>query len=213
MVRRSQTEGAAMANQVQTAGTPKADEILRVGQELMQTNGYDGFSYRDIADRVGIKSASIHYHFPAKADLALAVARRYRTDFAAAVDDLAQQNSDELSQLVGFAGIFQSTLEDLDRVCLCGMLATESSSVPDEVNAEAEQFFTDQHKWISATITAGINKGTIREVERPEVFAQTFLSALEGAMIMARSMKRPQYLADVAAHLIAILRPASKPVP
>ena len=67
----------------------KADEILEVGQELIQTVGYDGFSYRDIADRVGIKSASIHYYYPAKTDLACAAARKYRVDFSAGVTEMA----------------------------------------------------------------------------------------------------------------------------
>ena len=59
-----------MANKTKTNDISKEDEILEVGQELIQTVGYDGFSYRDIADRVGIKSASVHYYFPAKTDLA-----------------------------------------------------------------------------------------------------------------------------------------------
>ena len=67
----------ATKTKTKTNDISKADEILEVGQELIQTVGYDGFSYRDIADRVGIKSASVHYYFPAKTDLAEAVAKQY----------------------------------------------------------------------------------------------------------------------------------------
>ena len=74
-----------MAEKIKPVEKSKADEILEVGQEFIQTVGYDGFSYRDIADRVGIKSASVHYYFPSKSDLALAVARQYRSDFSLAL--------------------------------------------------------------------------------------------------------------------------------
>ena len=196
-----------MAKTAQEGQTSKADEILSVGQELMQTDGYDGFSYRDIADRVGIKSATIHYYFPTKSDLALAVARRYRAEFEETVQGLAVDSADPIEQLAGFAGIFQSTLEDLDRVCLCDMLASEYSSLPDEVRDEVGQFFTDQQAWIGATISSGIESGSIAAVADPDLFAQTFLSALEGAMVMARSMNKPDYLATVASQLLGLLDP------
>lgn len=200
-----------MSEPVETtsAHPSKADEIMLVGQELMQTHGYDGFSYRDVAARVGIKSATIHYYFPAKADLALAVARKYRSEFASAVDDLTAQRPDPVDQLVGFAEIFQSTLEDQDRVCLCGMLASESSSLPDVVLAETAQFFREQEAWISATLAEGVDSGTINDIGPPDILAKTILSALEGAMIVARSMGRPEHLDDVSSQLVALLRPES----
>ncbi len=186
----------------------KADEILEVGQELIQTVGYDGFSYRDIADRVGIKSASIHYYYPAKTDLACAAARKYRVDFSAGVTEMAAGRPTPLEQLAGFAEIFQNTLEKLNRVCLCGMLASEASSIPEIVTAETDAFFTEQQAWLRETITSGIENGSIDGNVDADAFAQTFLSALEGAMIMARCMDRPEHLAQVANQLISLLQPA-----
>ena len=52
--------------------------ILDVAERRIRAHGYNGFSFREIADEIGIKSASVHYHFPTKADLAAAVAKRYR---------------------------------------------------------------------------------------------------------------------------------------
>jgi len=43
--------------------------ILTVAEGLIQSQGYNTFSYRDIANQVGVKTSSIHYHFPTKADL------------------------------------------------------------------------------------------------------------------------------------------------
>lgn len=197
-----------MPKQTTQEKTSKADEILEVGQELIQTVGYDGFSYRDIADRVGIKSASVHYYYPAKTDLARAAARQYREDFAVTVSEL-ETEPNPFNRLVGFANIFQNTLENLNRVCLCGMLASESSSVPEEVRTEMDGFFAEQQAWIAKTIKDGIDHGTIRDETNPDGFAQTFLSALEGAMIMARSAERPAHLAEVIEQLLALLTPVT----
>jgi len=184
----------------------KADEILCVGQELIQTQGYDGFSFRDIADRVGIKSASIHYHFPTKADLALAATQRYRTDFQSAVTQIDDQGLAPLDRLNGFVQIFQDTLEKHDRVCLAGMLASEADSLPSEVRVEIEQFFIEQQLWLRNTIEDGIAAEEVAASVESASFAQMFLSALEGAMILARSMKQPEHLTGVGSELISLLR-------
>ena len=194
-----------MANKTKTNDISKADEILEVGQELIQTVGYDGFSYRDIADRVGIKSASVHYYFPAKTDLAEAVAKQYRIEFAETVREISANTPGALERLEELAGIFQGTLENLDRVCLCGMLASESSSVPDKVSAQTRMFFSEQQDWISQTIADGIDDGTISATTQPNEFAKTFLSALEGAMMLARSMEQPEHLRSVSNQMIALL--------
>ena len=194
-----------MANKTKTNDISKEDEILEVGQELIQTVGYDGFSYRDIADRVGIKSASVHYYFPAKTDLAEAVAKQYRIEFAETVREISANTPGALERLEEFAGIFQGTLENLDRVCLCGMLASESSSVPDKVSAQTRMFFSEQQDWISQTIADGIDDGTISATTQPNEFAKTFLSALEGAMMLARSMEQPEHLRSVSNQMIALL--------
>ena len=194
-----------MANKTKTSDISKADEILEVGQELIQTVGYDGFSYRDIADRVGIKSASVHYYFPAKTDLAEAVAKQYRIEFAETVREISANTPGALERLEEFAGIFQGTLENLDRVCLCGMLASESSSVPDKVSAQTRMFFSEQQDWISQTIADGIDDGTISATTQPNEFAKTFLSALEGAMMLARSMEQPEHLRSVSDQMIELL--------
>jgi len=43
----------------------------------MRAGGFHACSFREIATDVGIKSASVHHHFPAKADLGAALVARY----------------------------------------------------------------------------------------------------------------------------------------
>ncbi|WP_438876632.1 TetR/AcrR family transcriptional regulator, partial [Bacillus cereus group sp. BC7] len=47
------------------------EQILDHAITLMMLRGYNGFSYRDLSDLVGVKTSSIHYYFPSKDDLVL----------------------------------------------------------------------------------------------------------------------------------------------
>ena len=70
------------------------EAILSAAKNAAQAHGYSGLNFRDLAEDVGIKSASIYYHFPSKADLGAAVARRYWEDTAAALETISAETPD-----------------------------------------------------------------------------------------------------------------------
>lgn len=63
--------------------TDTKDNILDTMQALIQTRGYSAVSYQDIAAELGIRKASIHYHFATKSELGVAVVERYGREFGA----------------------------------------------------------------------------------------------------------------------------------
>jgi len=191
--------------QTKTEPNEKAQEILKVAQELIQTRGYNGFSFRDVAAAVGIKSASIHYHFPTKAELARATALAYRTTFSAALDRLRETHSSAPELLRAYGEFFFSTLNDHGRVCLAGILASDAGALPQEVRAETTRFFDAQHIWIAEVLAQGQAAGEVNRAIDPATFAKTFLAGLEGAMIIARSTETPQDLRDTVEQLIALV--------
>ncbi len=163
------------------------DTILDVAQGLLQTRGYNGFSYRDIAGAVGIRTASLHYHFPGKADLGVALAARYRLRFNEALEDINARTDDARRRLECYADLFRKTLGVDSRLCLCGMLGAEIATLPDPVMAEVNGFFRDNEAWLTAIIAAGQNDGTLRSDTPAVDQARLVLAALEGAMIVARA--------------------------
>jgi len=52
------------------------EKILDAAQDLIQTRSFHGFSFQDIADRVGIQKPSLYHYFDSKEALALAVLER-----------------------------------------------------------------------------------------------------------------------------------------
>ena len=103
--------------------------VLDVAERLIQTRGFNGFSYADVAEEVGITKASLHYHFPTKADLGLSLVHRYQENFEEALAELARGGGDTRTLLEGYAELYRSVLRK-DRMCLCGMLAAEHSTLP-----------------------------------------------------------------------------------
>jgi TetR/AcrR family transcriptional repressor of nem operon len=55
--------------------------LLKLGSELLLSRGYNGFSYQDLSERLSIRKASIHHHFPSKEDLGLVLLDMYRKGF------------------------------------------------------------------------------------------------------------------------------------
>lgn len=62
--------------------TPATRErILHAALDLFASRGYQRTSVREIADRVGVTKAAVHYHFPRKIDMMLAIAEPVWHDF------------------------------------------------------------------------------------------------------------------------------------
>ena len=175
----------------------KSEEILSVAQDLIQTKGYNGFSYRDIAAAIGIKSASIHYHFPTKGDLGQAAAARYSDRFAQLLTSVTENTSSTRKRLESYAALFRKTLVEGDRLCMCGMLAGEVETVPEAVRAEVARFFESQTLWLTEVLQAGIDKGEISSSVNAKTWAIAFLSSLEGSMLVSRGFGNCKHF-DVA---------------
>jgi AcrR family transcriptional regulator len=110
--------------------TGKAGEILDSAERQARRRGYNGFSFRDLAADVGIKSASVHYHFPTKAELGAAVAQRYTERFMAHLGDPADPEVAPDALLERYVAAFRRALVRDRQMCLCGLLGAEVESLP-----------------------------------------------------------------------------------
>src|SRR5512143_483091 len=120
-----------------TAPKPRsatAEQILDLAETLIQTRGYSAFSYQDIADSLGIRKASIHYHFPSKTDLGIAVINRYIDRFGAGLTAIADdQSQSSFTMLDFYVQPYLQFASTPDRVCLSGTLAGEMLALPPEL--------------------------------------------------------------------------------
>ena len=152
--------------------------ILDLADQLTRSKGFNGFSYLDLAAEIGIKNSSIHYHFKAKSDLALAMVERYRETTTDSFSQLDQQVKNPQDRLAAVIDYFQSDLRD-GKICLCGMMAAEFHSISESVRRELTLFFRDFQDWLSKQFSE-------MAYPNPPLTALQFLSALEGSLLLAR---------------------------
>src|SRR5687767_9466094 len=100
--------------------SPKAAEIAICAQALLATRGYNGFSYADISEAVHISKASIHHHFPSKAELVQTVLRRYREQGREGLAALQKSVADPLDRLRAYTGYWETCIRDgSSPFCIC----------------------------------------------------------------------------------------------
>lgn len=182
-----------------------AGRILDLAEGLIQRRGYEAYSYADIADALQIRKASIHYHFQSKGELTRAVAARYRAAFSVTVADLQVECPDPSTRLMRYVRLFRDALRDGDHMCLYGMLASDSATLPEPVRAEVNGFFDDQEAWLTALLREGRTSGVFEFEGKAEDAAGALLAGLEGAMLVARSRRDVKYFAAVALRLVGAL--------
>ena len=177
---------------------PKADEILDAAQEMVQQHGYHGFSFREVAKAVGIKSASVHYHFATKEQLGMALARRYTDRVMEHLGDPDDPNADPDVLLGRFIGVFRHVLKNDGLMCLCGMLGAETRTLPEPVAVEARRFFSRTVTWLTGVLR---RRDRALSADQAEVRALAAIATLEGSMIVARTLDDLGTFDRIAANL------------
>ncbi len=162
-------------------------QILEVATELVQTRGYSAFSYQDLSARLGITKASIHHHFPSKADLGLAVAEQYRADVEAALADAKRTSDDPRVQLDGYLQVVLEIIKTDDRICPAGSVQSDINVVPAAMGTAMCALAQDVIGWIAEVITAGRARGVMDFPGTPAHHAALIFSATQGAMQYGRA--------------------------
>ncbi|HEY0207775.1 TetR/AcrR family transcriptional regulator [Acerihabitans sp.] len=182
--------------------SPKATEIVMHAKLLLAAGGYNSFSYADISERVHISKASIHHHFPSKAELVRVVVARYREEARVGMAMLDSQVSDPLAELHAYTDYWSTCIyEGTSSFCICAMLAAELLTIPGLVAEEVRGHFQDQTIWLGTILQKGAAQGQFRLWDSPVVEAGTFMATVHGAMLAARAYGDPQTFQ-------AIVRPA-----
>ena len=178
--------------------------ILDVAERLVQTRGFNRFSYADIAREVGVTKPALHYHFPSKTDLGVAIIGRYHERFTSALAGLEGAGIGPLEALARYIGLYRDVLRR-DRLCLCGMLAAESETLPEAMRSAIVRFFDDNVAWLTNTLLAGKQARVLRFYAPAAQEAATLLSSLEGAMLIARLRHDPDSFDATSERLVATL--------
>jgi TetR/AcrR family transcriptional repressor of nem operon len=178
-----------------------SQRILDIAERLVQTRGFNGFSYADIAEAMKVTKASLHYHYPAKADLGKELIERYERNFLAALAKIDAESADAREKLRRYAAIYADVLS-ADRMCLCGMLAAEFATLPKPMRDPMRHFFDENEKWLTKVLQEGKKEKRLKFSGSAADAAQMLIGSLEGAMMIARSYGDPKRFEAVAERLV-----------
>lgn len=170
--------------------TNTREQIVSRGRDLLQCCGYDGFSYRDISNPLGIKNAAIHYHFPCKADLGEAILEEWLADIKQQIRHAREKGYSPQQQLEEF--FRQSLAEAADgwKVCPFGALSINHEQLPDSMQDLMMDIRITVHEWLAANLKAGREDGSVHFKGCPEAKALEMAAAIQGARQISKVMER-----------------------
>lgn len=175
--------------------TDRAEQILDIAEREMRKGGFDAVSFRDIASAIGIKSASVHYHFPTKADLSKSVTRRYADRFIEALESPSDPSETAKDRLQRLAAAYLGAYKSESSTCLCTVLASVVSHLPEETSAQIRAFYRRLGDWIDMALSD----------HETSLTPSLIIGALQGAMILAIATEDETPLNEAEAFLLKTL--------
>ncbi len=166
---------------------------MNAAKRMIQKNGIDSFSFRTLAEIVNIKSSSVHYHFPKKDDLLVAIAIEYNNSFFKILDRLKQDNLSSREKLLKLIELFEDTKKK-DLLCLCGMLAANNNNLTEQSQKEVNNFFLRVTEWINDILDIAKKNNELNSRLKTKSLSNILISSFEGALLIDRVDKKFKYL-------------------
>lgn len=161
----------------------KRIQLKDVATDAVQRSGLNNLSFRTLADQVGVKSSSVHYYFPEKADLAAVLIENYTDDFMSNLESIGRQKKSLKQKLTAFVKLFED-VSSADKFCLCGMMAAEVAMLNDSNKALLAQYFNKIEDWLFTQYEG--HQDQINTDLDSRTLARLALSGLEGAILLDR---------------------------
>lgn len=128
------------------------ERIIDLAARLIKTRGFNAFSYKDIADPLEIKNAAIHYYFPSKADLGIAVVEQEMEKMALNKLKWATLPEDKQLQLL-FERFSRKSLQGF--ICLMGSLSPDFETLPAPMQERVKQMSEGILQWTALCLENG----------------------------------------------------------
>lgn len=165
------------------------DQIAAAATQAIQQAGVHSVSFRTLADAIGVKSSSVHYHFPTKGDLTLALVQQYSAAFAEKLQSIERSSATLGQRMQQFIDVFETVLSRND-LCLCGMLAAELAELDDASKSALATFFRLTESWLEKQLQTSSQPLALPA----SALAPVLLAGLEGALLLDRTEDSTRYI-------------------
>lgn len=164
----------------------RKEEILALADQLVKSVGYDGFSYADLSDKLGITKASVHHHFPHKEDLGVALCGTYAEYLGNKFAAIEAQGGDAWSKLEAYFIGGAALVEDHGKTCPVSALQAQVNTLPAPVKERLKALDDQELGFVARVLEAGRARGELRFQGESAAQAALLLSSYKGALSFAR---------------------------
>jgi len=172
------------------------EKLLDAAEYRMRRGGYNCVSFRDLASDTQIKSSSVHYHYPKKEDLGLALVERYSTQFNDSLSAQTKNAKTTKDYLKAYQEVIRAALIKDDAICLCGLLGAEGAGLPEIVQERVQEFFNENINWLISILPSDMSQAKKLST------ANTLLAGHQGAMMLAKNMQDNKIFDDITNQLL-----------
>ena len=176
-------------------------KLLNSAEDLVRRRGFDGMSFADVAQANDIKTASIHYHFPGKSALGVALMKRYAESLDDALRDLHASDLTAREKLLQVIARYRAALKGGDSMCLCVAMSVSRDNLAAPIENEMRAFRTMMLGWLTELYEHAREDQTLPTLVAPATQAAATLALLEGAQLIAHTESDPSRF-DVAMHVL-----------
>ncbi len=168
-------------------------KLLDIAQDLIQKDGIDSFSFRTLAQKVEIKSSSVHYYFPKKEDLLVEIIDRYNSNFFKTLASIKSTELSEKKKMNKLLKLFEDTKNE-NKLCLCGVFSSANDQVGVQCQAKVSEFFEKLSSWIISILNEAQKKDDLLLDLPIKSQAKILIASFEGALLIEKSDPKSSYL-------------------
>lgn len=179
------------------------EQIIATANNLLMERGFNAFSYKHISEEITIKTSSIHYHFPTKSDLGIAIIRKHREALEHTIEKcIGKPPLEKIGKLFKY----YKTLVAEQKVCIVSALTSDINTLDESVRQELLGFGNTILNWIATILEEGAQQQVFKPVSDTQLKAKLIMSNLMGLIQVARIEKNPKQMDRLVQMILADLR-------
>ncbi len=162
------------------------EHIIESANRLLIERGFNAFSYKTISQEIAIKTSSIHYHFPAKCDLGIAIIKRHQQ----ALDQtIAKINAEPPLEKLNKLFLYYRKLAVAQKVCIVGAFTSDINTLDEPLRQELLLFAHSVIDWTASILDEGQDQQLFKPIDNTPLKAKLLIANLMSMVQIARIEK------------------------
>ncbi|MCG6169454.1 TetR/AcrR family transcriptional regulator [Leptospira sp. FAT2] len=180
------------------------EKIVTLARHYFQSVGFQSFSFQNIADDLGIRKASIHYHYPSKEELGLEVLEVYYKNFEEYTQTLKERPP--RVRLFGLFKLYEGYTGENGKICPFGVVGTEYHVLSPAIREKTLVLHNQHRDFLIQTLHDGMKEGSFILPLNVKETADLFMSAIQGSMQISRIRKDKEYFPKMIKNLKSMIQ-------